>query len=87
MSQIVATVIGIASAIIDNVPLVAATMGMYTISDYPMDDNLWQVLLALVFAPSYIPMNCALTCLAMGCLYGDAALLPINVANPFCEEG
>ena len=27
--EIIATVIGIASAIIDNVPLVAATMGMY----------------------------------------------------------
>jgi len=43
-TEIVATVIGIASAIIDNVPLVAATMGMYTISDYPMDDNLWQLI-------------------------------------------
>ena len=38
-----ATAIGIASAIIDNVPLVAATMGMYDVSEYPVDDSLWQV--------------------------------------------
>lgn len=36
--NIVVILIGIASAIIDNVPLVAATMGMY---DYPIDSELW----------------------------------------------
>lgn len=36
--NVVVILIGIASAIIDNVPLVAATMGMY---DYPMDSELW----------------------------------------------
>ncbi len=33
---------GILSSIVDNVPLVAASMGMYSISDFPMDDYLWQ---------------------------------------------
>jgi Na+/H+ antiporter NhaD/arsenite permease-like protein len=42
--DIIATVIGIASALIDNVPLVAATMGMYEISDYATDDKLWQLI-------------------------------------------
>src|SRR5204862_293928 len=33
----IATLIGLASAIIDNVPLVAACMGMYDLTAYPMD--------------------------------------------------
>jgi NhaD family Na+/H+ antiporter len=36
--DIVATLIGVLSAIIDNVPLVAATIGMY---DLPVDDKMW----------------------------------------------
>jgi Na+/H+ antiporter NhaD/arsenite permease-like protein len=32
--DIIATVIGLASALIDNVPLVAATMGMYDLADW-----------------------------------------------------
>lgn len=42
--DIIATVIGIASALIDNVPLVAATMGMYDLTDFPTDDRLWQLI-------------------------------------------
>jgi Na+/H+ antiporter NhaD/arsenite permease-like protein len=42
--DIIATVIGIASALIDNVPLVAATMGMYDLADYGTDDRLWQLI-------------------------------------------
>jgi len=42
--DIIATVIGIASALIDNVPLVAATMGMYDLTDYGTDDKLWQLI-------------------------------------------
>ncbi len=38
---VIATLIGIFSAIIDNVPLVAATMGMYDLSTFPMDSSLW----------------------------------------------
>ena len=33
--QIIATIIGMASAVIDNVPLVAATMGMYDLQTNP----------------------------------------------------
>ncbi len=39
-----ATLIGIASALIDNVPLVAATMGMYPLSQYPADSALWHMI-------------------------------------------
>jgi Na+/H+ antiporter NhaD/arsenite permease-like protein len=42
--DIIATVIGLASALIDNVPLVAATMGMYDLADYATDDRLWQLI-------------------------------------------
>merc|ERR1711871_1442085 len=34
--------IGVASSVIDNVPLVAATMGMYPLSVVPEDSSLWQ---------------------------------------------
>lgn len=36
--------IGLSSAIIDNVPLVAATQGMYSLSQYPMDHFIWEFL-------------------------------------------
>ncbi len=42
--DIIATVIGLASALVDNVPLVAATMGMYDLVDYGTDDRLWQLI-------------------------------------------
>lgn len=42
--SIIATIIGLASALIDNVPLVAATMGMYNLQDVPMDSSLWQLI-------------------------------------------
>ena len=42
--SLIAAAIGFASAIIDNVPLVAATMGMYSINDVPMDSQLWQLI-------------------------------------------
>jgi NhaD family Na+/H+ antiporter len=41
---LIATIIGIVSAIIDNVPLVAATMGMYDLQTYPMDSSLWELI-------------------------------------------
>ncbi len=34
--------IGLASAIVDNVPMVAAAMGMYSLSDFPADSFLWE---------------------------------------------
>ncbi len=38
---LIASVIGVVSAIIDNVPLVAATMGMYDLQTTPTDSPLW----------------------------------------------
>lgn len=35
---------GLASAVIDNVPLVAATQGMYNLTDFPIDHYLWEFL-------------------------------------------
>lgn len=40
--DVVIILIGILSAIIDNVPLVAATMGMYPMDTFPVDSKLWQ---------------------------------------------
>jgi Na+/H+ antiporter NhaD/arsenite permease-like protein len=37
-------IIGLLSAVFDNVPLVAAVQGMYSLSMYPMDDFFWQFL-------------------------------------------
>jgi Na+/H+ antiporter NhaD/arsenite permease-like protein len=42
--DVIVVLIGLASAIIDNVPLVAASMGMYDLSLYPTDHQLWQFL-------------------------------------------
>lgn len=42
--ELIASSIGVASAVIDNVPLVAATMGMYDKVDFPMDSELWQLI-------------------------------------------
>ncbi|VBB46848.1 Sodium/proton antiporter, NhaD family [uncultured Paludibacter sp.] len=36
--------IGIISSVVDNVPLVAATMGMYDLAQYPGDSYLWEFL-------------------------------------------
>jgi len=41
---LIATLIGLLSALIDNVPLVAATMGMYPLSIFPMDDSFWHMI-------------------------------------------
>jgi Na+/H+ antiporter NhaD/arsenite permease-like protein len=37
-------IIGLLSAVVDNVPLVAAIQGMYSLTQYPMDDIFWQFL-------------------------------------------
>lgn len=41
---VVVTLIGLLSAIVDNVPLVAAAMGMYSLETFPMDDSFWELL-------------------------------------------
>jgi Na+/H+ antiporter NhaD/arsenite permease-like protein len=40
--DLIVFVIGVASSIIDNVPLVAASMGMYDMVTYPPDSKLWE---------------------------------------------
>ena len=42
--SIIVMVIGLISSIVDNVPLVAATQGMYSLSQYPMNDFIWEFL-------------------------------------------
>jgi Na+/H+ antiporter NhaD/arsenite permease-like protein len=40
--DIIVMVIGLVSAVVDNVPLVAASMGMYSLTSYPPDSFLWE---------------------------------------------
>ncbi len=42
--QIIALAIGVISAVIDNVPLVAACMGMYSTDVVPIDASFWQLI-------------------------------------------
>ncbi len=41
---LLATVLGFLSSIIDNVPLVAASIGMYSLENYPLDSSLWMMI-------------------------------------------
>jgi Na+/H+ antiporter NhaD/arsenite permease-like protein len=43
-NRIIITLIGILSAVVDNVPLVAASMGMYSLDTYHMDHMIWEYL-------------------------------------------
>ena len=40
--DVIVLLIGFASAVVDNVPLVAASMGMYDLAQYPPDSFLWE---------------------------------------------
>ena len=40
--DLIVILIGLASAVVDNVPLVAASMGMYDLAKYPTDSFLWE---------------------------------------------
>ncbi len=40
--DLIAFTIGLLSAVVDNVPIVAATMKMYPIAEFPMDHKLWE---------------------------------------------
>jgi Na+/H+ antiporter NhaD/arsenite permease-like protein len=42
--DVIVLIIGLVSAIVDNVPLVAASMGMYSLTQYPPDHFLWEFL-------------------------------------------
>ena len=39
--DVIVVIIGLVSAVVDNVPLVAASMGMYPLAQYPADSFLW----------------------------------------------
>jgi Na+/H+ antiporter NhaD/arsenite permease-like protein len=41
---LIVTIIGLTSSVVDNVPLVAATMGMYNLTDFPLDHAMWEYL-------------------------------------------
>ncbi|WP_243345402.1 sodium:proton antiporter NhaD [Parabacteroides sp. FAFU027] len=41
---LIGTVLGLLSSVVDNVPLVAATQGMYDLSTYPTDHYFWEFL-------------------------------------------
>ncbi|MBN8217273.1 MAG: sodium:proton antiporter NhaD [Spirochaetes bacterium] len=41
---LIVLVIGLVSAVVDNIPLVAASMGMYPLSTYPADHFIWEFL-------------------------------------------
>lgn len=41
---VIVTLIGLLSSVVDNVPLVAASMGMYDLSQFPTDDRFWELL-------------------------------------------
>jgi Na+/H+ antiporter NhaD/arsenite permease-like protein len=43
-NRIIITLIGLLSALVDNVPLVAASMGMYSLDVYPQDHMIWEYL-------------------------------------------
>jgi Na+/H+ antiporter NhaD/arsenite permease-like protein len=43
-NRIIISLIGVVSAIVDNVPLVAACMGMYSMEVYPPDHMIWEYL-------------------------------------------
>jgi Na+/H+ antiporter NhaD/arsenite permease-like protein len=40
--DVIVMIIGLVSAVVDNVPLVAASMGMYSLAQYPADSFLWE---------------------------------------------
>lgn len=42
--SIIVLLIGLASAVVDNIPLVAATMGMYSMTEFPPDSFIWEFL-------------------------------------------
>ena len=42
--DIIVTILGLLSAVIDNVPMVAAAMGMYSLQDFPVDHKLWEMI-------------------------------------------
>jgi len=42
--SIIVILIGLVSAVVDNIPLIAASMGMYPLGQYPADTYIWEML-------------------------------------------
>ena len=42
--DLIVLLIGLVSAVVDNVPLVAASMGMYSLEKHPADSFIWEFL-------------------------------------------
>ena len=42
--EIIVTLLGALSAVVDNVPLTAAVQGMYSLDMYPTDHKIWEML-------------------------------------------
>jgi Na+/H+ antiporter NhaD/arsenite permease-like protein len=64
--------IGVLSSIVDNVPLVAAAMGMYPMTQYPPDDLFWELLaLCAGTGGSLLIIGSAAGVAAMGILHID----------------
>jgi Na+/H+ antiporter NhaD/arsenite permease-like protein len=56
--DVIAALIGVSSAIVDNVALVAATLGMWTLEQVPMDSATWQQGMSYVFKQySHVPLK------------------------------
>ena len=64
--DLIVFLIGLLSAVIDNVPLVAASMGMYDLATYPTDSPMWEF---LAFAA-----GTGGSCLIIGSAAGVAAM-------------
>lgn len=64
--NVIVFLIGLLSAIVDNVPLVAAAMGMYDLNTYPVDSTMWEY---LAFAA-----GTGGSCLIIGSAAGVAAM-------------
>lgn len=64
--HVIVFLIGLLSAVVDNVPLVAAVMGMYDLGTYPVDDLVWTY---LAFAA-----GTGGSCLIIGSAAGVAAM-------------
>ena len=43
-NAVIVTLFGVGSAIVDNVPLVAASIGMFSLETYPIDHAVWDYL-------------------------------------------
>lgn len=64
--NVIVFLIGLLSAVVDNVPLVAASMGMYDLATYPTDSTMWKY---LAFAT-----GTGGSCLIIGSAAGVAAM-------------